>query len=219
LFKTIRSKEKSQINGDNLNNIKRETSRHFRNKKREYLKDKINELATNSENIRDLYKGKNEFKRGYQPRSNLVKDENGDLLADSHNILNRWKNYFSQLRNVHKVCDIRQREIDTTELLVPDPGPFQVEIAIAKLKKYKSPGSDQIPAELIQAGGETLQSTIHKLINFIWNTEELPDQWKEYKFIRRVVKLTVSIIVRYHCYQLHTKFFPIFFIKVKSIHR
>jgi hypothetical protein len=51
--------------------------------------------------------------------------------------------------------------------LVLDPSPFEVEIAIAKLKRYKSPGSDQIPAELIQAGGETLQSEIHKLINSI----------------------------------------------------
>jgi hypothetical protein len=42
---------------------------------------------------------------------------------------------------------------------------LEVETATAKLKKYKSPGSDQIPAELIQAGGETLQSEIHKLIN------------------------------------------------------
>jgi hypothetical protein len=58
----------------------------------------ISELATNSKNknIRNLYRGINEFKRGYQPRSNLIKDENGDRLADSH-ILNRWKNYFSQL--------------------------------------------------------------------------------------------------------------------------
>jgi hypothetical protein len=46
------------------------------------------------------------------------------------------------------------------------------------LKKYKSPGSDQIPAELIQAGDKMLLSAIHKLINFIWNKEELPDQWK-----------------------------------------
>jgi hypothetical protein len=41
------------------------------------------------------------------------------------------------------------------------------------------PDSDQIPAEKIQAGGETLLSAIHKLINSIWNKEELPDQWKE----------------------------------------
>jgi hypothetical protein len=54
-----------------------------------------------------------------------------------------------------------------------------VEIAIAKLKKYKSPGSDQILAQLIQAGGETLVSVVHKVINSIWNKEELPDQWKE----------------------------------------
>jgi hypothetical protein len=47
------------------------------------------------------------------------------------------------------------------------------------LKKYKSPGSDQIPAELIQAGGEILLSAIHKLINSVWTKEELPDQWKE----------------------------------------
>jgi hypothetical protein len=71
----------------------------YRNKKREYLKDKINELATNSKNknIRDLYRVVNEFKKGYKLTSNLVKDENGDLLVDFHKNLNRWKNYFCQL--------------------------------------------------------------------------------------------------------------------------
>jgi hypothetical protein len=79
-------------------------------KKREYQKGKINELETNSKNknIRDLYRGINEFKRGYHPRSNLVKDENGDLLADSNTIINRWKSYFSQLLSVCNVSDVRQ---------------------------------------------------------------------------------------------------------------
>jgi hypothetical protein len=81
----------NEINGDNLNNVRREASRYCRNKKRQYLKDKINEFAMNSKskNIRNLYRGINEFKRGYQPRNNLVKDQNGDLFADSYNILNR----------------------------------------------------------------------------------------------------------------------------------
>jgi hypothetical protein len=110
----------SEINGDNLYNIRREASRHFRNKKREYLKDKINELVTDSKNknIRDLYKGINEFKRGYKLRNNLLKDENDDLLAYSHNILNRWKNYFPHLLNVHNVSDVRQIEVRTAEPLV-----------------------------------------------------------------------------------------------------
>jgi hypothetical protein len=65
-------------------------------------------------------------------------------------------------------------EIHTTEPLVPEPSSSDVEIAVEKLKRYKSPGIDQIPAELIQAGGNTLRSEIHKLINCIWNKEALP---------------------------------------------
>jgi hypothetical protein len=55
-----------------------------------------------------------------------------------------------------------------------------------------------------------LLSAIHKLINSVWNKEELPDQSKEsimYQFTKRLMKLTVIIIVGYHCYQLHTKFY------------
>jgi hypothetical protein len=54
-----------------------------------------------------------------------------------------------------------------------------VEIAVGKLKTYKSPGTGKIPAELIKAGGEKLCSEIHRLICSIWNLEELPQQWKE----------------------------------------
>jgi hypothetical protein len=85
-----------------------------------------------------------------------VKDENGDMLLDSHNILNRWKNYFSHLLNVHDVSDVKQIEAHTAEPLVPGPSRLEAEIAIAKLKKYNSPGSDQIRAELIKAGGKIL---------------------------------------------------------------
>jgi hypothetical protein len=81
-----------------------------------------------------------------------VKDENGDVLADSHNILNRWNNYFSQLLNVHNVSDVMQIEVLMAEPLVPGPSCLEVEIAIARLKKYKPPSSDQIPSELIQSG-------------------------------------------------------------------
>jgi hypothetical protein len=148
----------SEVNGNNLNNVRREASRHFRNKKKEYLKDKINELATS----RDLCRGINEFKRGYQPRNNLVQDENVDLFAYSLNILNRWKNYFYQLLNVHNVSDVRQIEVHIAQPLIPGPSRLEVEIAIAKFEKFKSPGSDQIPAELIKAGGEMLLSVINK---------------------------------------------------------
>jgi hypothetical protein len=95
------------------------------------------------------------------------------------NILNRWKNCFSLLLNVHNVSDVRQIEVHTAEPLVPRPGLLEVEIAVGKGEKYKSPGSDQIIAELIQDRGEILLYSNHKVVNCIWNKEELPDQGKE----------------------------------------
>ena len=64
-----------QSDVDNLNSVRREVSTHFRNKKKEYLRAKIEELEANSKinNIRDLYRGINDFNKGYQPRCNIVK--------------------------------------------------------------------------------------------------------------------------------------------------
>jgi hypothetical protein len=115
----------------------------------------------------------------YQLRTNIIKDENGYLLADPQNVLNRWKNFFNQVLNAHSIHDIRQIDIHTAEPLVPEPSLVEVEIAIGKLKSYKSPGTDNIPDELIKAEGETLYSEIHRLVCCIWNKEELPQQWEE----------------------------------------
>jgi hypothetical protein len=81
--------------------------------------------------------------------------------------------------NVHGVHDVRQIDIHTAEPLVPEPSLVEVEISIGKLKSYKSPGTDQIPAELIKAGAETICSEINRLICSIWNKEEFPQQWEE----------------------------------------
>jgi hypothetical protein len=99
----------SEVIENNLSNVRREASRHFRNKKNKYLKDKINDIELNikNKNIKEFYRGITEFKKCYQPKSILVKDERGDLLADPQKILTRWKNYFCQLLNVQGAGGIR----------------------------------------------------------------------------------------------------------------
>jgi len=125
----------SQSNEDNLNNVRRDDSRHFRNKRKAYLKAKIEELETNIKiNIRDLYSGITDFKKGYQHRTRIVNDEKGDLVADSHSSMARWKNYFLQMLNIHGVSDVRQAEIHTTEPLVPEPSVLEVKLAFGTLK-------------------------------------------------------------------------------------
>jgi hypothetical protein len=61
---------------------------------------------------------------------------------------------------------------------VSEPSALQFELATEKLKSHKSPRIDHIRAEVITALGRTICSEIHKLINSIWNKEELSEQWK-----------------------------------------
>jgi len=98
------------------------------------------------------------------------------LNTDSHNILARWRKHFSWLLKVHGVSDVRQRNINKAEPLVPEPSTFEFEMAIEKLKGHKSSGIHQIPAELIKGGVRTICSVIHKLINSICNDEELSEE-------------------------------------------
>jgi hypothetical protein len=200
----------SQINGDNLRNLRCETSRTFRKKKREYLKGKINELETNNnKKLRYLYIGINEFKKGYQPKINIIKDENSSLLADTQSVLNRWKNFINLVLNIRGVHNVRQMDVHMAELLVPEPSLVKVEVAVGKLKSYKSPGTDQILAKFIKTGGEILCSEIHKLICSIWNGSGR--NLLLYHFIKRVIRLIVVIIEESPSYQLPTKFYPTFF--------
>ena len=62
---------------------------------------------------------------------------------------------------------------------MPEPGASEVEMATEKLKGHASLGIDQIPAGLIKTGVRTICSEIHKLINSIWNKDELREEWKE----------------------------------------
>jgi hypothetical protein len=88
------------------------------------------------------------------------------------------------------------------------PNSFEAGTATEKLKSYKSPGFNQILTEMTQGEGETLCSEIHKFINYNWNKEKLPQQWKEsiivpiYKRCNKTVVMTM---------ELHIKFCPIFF--------
>jgi hypothetical protein len=161
-----------------------------------------------------LYRGINEFKKGYRPRINIIKDENGNLLADPQSILNRWKNFFNQVLNVHGVHNVGQTDIHTAEPLVPEPSLVEVEIVIGKLKSYKSPGTDQILAELIkQEVKHYIQryTDLFVLYGIRRNYHSSGRNLLLYQFIKRVIRLIVIIIEESPSYQLPTKFYHTFF--------
>ena len=67
---------------------------------------------------------------------------------------------------VHGVNEVRQMEIHTAEPLVPELSAFEVELATEKIKSHKSPGIDQVLAELIKSGGRTVCTEINLLFLF-----------------------------------------------------
>jgi hypothetical protein len=93
---------------DDLINVRHEASRHFREKKKEYLKSKINEIDTTSKIkiIGDMYRNKSYFKKGCDPGTNIIKDEKGDLVT---HFKARWGNLFFKFLNVRGFNDERQR--------------------------------------------------------------------------------------------------------------
>ena len=177
-------------------------------------KAKIEDLETNSKikNIRDLWRGTSDFKTGYQPITDIVKDETGDLVTGSYSILARWRDYFSHLLNVHGVHDVRQTETHTAEPLVPEPSAFEVDLAIEKLKNHKSPGIDQIPTELIK--GKGWEQFAIRSINLLClygikrNYLRSGRSWSFYLSIRRGIKQIVITIGAYQFCHLRTKFCP-----------
>ena len=111
------------------------------------------------------------------------------------------KETFLSSIELHGVNDVRRTEIHTAEPLVPGPSAFEVELATEKLKRHKSPGIDQIPAELLKAECRAYRSEIHKLINSVWNKEGYLRNGRSrslYLSIGRAIKQTVVITEPYH---------------------
>ena len=83
------------------------------------------------------------------------------MIADFHSLFARWKNFFSQLLNVHGFNDVSSTEIHTTDPRVHQPSAFEFELDIEKLKSHKSPDIGQIRTEWFKAGGRIIRYETH----------------------------------------------------------
>ena len=131
---------------------------------------------------------KNNSKRAYQLVKNLttvkqgeattVQDRSGKCLTEEQQILNRWTEYCTELYN-HKangdpsVLDIPQTDTEDDQPILHK----EEEAAEQSLKKGKSAGVNNIPAELVQASGEDVITALTTICNKSWQTGEWPTPW------------------------------------------
>ena len=118
-------------------------------------------------------------------------------------VLSRWTEYCSELYNYESCRD--NAELDCSQPPKEDLQQIlreEVEIAVASLKKGKSVGVDNIPAELVQAGGETMIDVLTEFCNRIWRTGEWPAQWTQSLIITLPKKGTLQLCQNYRTISL-----------------
>lgn len=157
-----------------------EAYRLLRRKKREHLNREIQflESLNHNGNIREFYRNIKVHRKGFQTRTNKIRDNNGQLLGDTDGIIRRWKDYFQNLLNKPPIPQTRQNTYQRVEPLIEAPTYEEVVEAVNRLKARKSPGEDNIPAELIQAAGPELWHRTHQIAVKVWEEEKLPDAWQ-----------------------------------------
>jgi len=99
----------NQSNVDNLKNVSLETRRYCMNKQGEIWKLNLMSLKqrVRTKNIRDSYMDINGFKNGYQRITDIVKNDKVYQVLDTHRIMSKWRNHFSQLLNISWINVVR----------------------------------------------------------------------------------------------------------------
>jgi hypothetical protein len=160
-----------------------EANRVCRDKKRNWINNKIKHIeeASNKNETRNLFKEVHFFNKQQMMLPIICTDKYGNILSEHGDILQRWKQYFCDLRsmNARSVELVPENIIFNNVEEVPLPTYYEVNQVIEKLKTHKAAGSDNIPAELIKQGGIELKRRIHKLITKIWQEETLPTEWTD----------------------------------------
>lgn len=140
------------------------------------------EIAAKANDMKTVYEITRKLSRRKQNQSTQIRDKEGNLLKTEIDIQNRWKEYFTEIytqqENPTEIGSRNQnyQELDiSTDQIRKD----EVNRAINKLKNGKAAGKDNIPADLITAGGEAVAELIFCLLTKIWNKEEVPDEWTE----------------------------------------
>ena len=136
------------------------------------------ETCLNKNNIKRAYQLVGDLTSEKQGRSSTIQDWSGKCLTEEKEILSRWIEYCSELYN-HESCG-DNAVLECSQPPNEDIQPIlreEVESAVASMKRGKSAGVDNIPAELVQAGGETMIDVLIEICNRIWRTREWPTPW------------------------------------------
>ncbi|KAF0724359.1 ribosome biogenesis protein TSR3 isoform X1 [Aphis craccivora] len=119
------------------------------------------------------------LRKHFKPKEIFLRNENDNLLTDRDDIVEEWAQYFDPLLNCREPSNpflFKDKEPNREDY--PEPTIEEVAKQIKTLKNHKAHGEDGITGEILKTGAENLVKYIHRLINLIWQKEEIPKEWK-----------------------------------------
>ena len=165
-------------------NLKTDIKRKLKEDKASWLEKeclKIDQFDRKNQS-KDMFDNIKKIQRKeFQVKQVTVNDEKGQPIVDPDEILRRWNQYGQKLFTTNK-SPPNSTSVDDFEL-EPPPLKDEVEFAVKSLKAGKSPGLDNVPAELIKNSGKNGITAIHNLCCSIWKTCKWPDDWKQQELV------------------------------------
>ena len=129
-------------------------------------------------NSKKAYQLVKELTSSKQERTTTIQDKPGKCLTEEQDIIKRWTEYCSELYTHTTTGD--SKVLDVPPPINNDSYPIlrqEVQATVKSPKKGKSPGVDNIPSELVQAGGEAMIDMLLIICSKIWQTGEWPTPW------------------------------------------
>ena len=144
--------------------------RMMRKDKEQFVEDQCKNIEENAmtNSTRELFNGVRSLTRKFRPAINTIKNEAGVILCDREHVKDRWREYCSKVykKNENLTTHNTHWNDSTSE---PPPIFEEVKEAIKELKVDKSPGNDEVTAEMIKNGGENVEKFFHRLCTCIWH--------------------------------------------------
>ena len=202
-----RRKAKQSLNDARTRQGKREANRYYNEKNREVKKscrrDKrklIKGIAREAEDaaekndLRTLYMTTRKLSGIRCNQNRPVRSEDGTLLTKMEDQLQRWKRHFESVLNRPAPSQLPD-PLPADNLLNINIGPItrgEIKTALTQLKNAKAPGVDNIPPEALKEGGPCTVEALHRILNLVWEKEEIPDDWKRGLLVKLTKKGDLS---------------------------
>ena len=151
--------------------------------KEHWIEDQCESIETNliANDSKKAYATIKELTATKQQKVSTIKDKTGNILIEADAVHERWTEYCKDLYNTNVEGDADVLDVPDHQDISSDDTILKDEIvdAIKSLKKDKSPGVDNIPGELIQAGGDAMVTTLWHICNKVWKTKKWPKSWTQ----------------------------------------